>query len=98
MGKKKKRRPGFHFPTHVYLGGKKEKKKKNLPAHVYLGGKKKKKPTGTRLLGREKKKLKNLPIGRVRTHPLKVSVQNNIQWTKHLRYYKYGNLLVLTII
>ena len=51
---KKKRRPGFHFPTHVYLGGKKEKKKK-LPAHVYLAGKKKK-PSGTRLLGREKKR------------------------------------------
>ena len=53
---KKKRRPGFHFPTHVYLGGKKEKKKKNLPAHVYLGGKKKKKTNWHTFIREGKKK------------------------------------------
>ena len=56
-GKKKKEDLDFTFQHTFIWEGKKKRKKKTFQHTFIWEGKKKKKPTGTRLLGREKKKI-----------------------------------------
>ena len=69
FGRKKKKKK--HVQHTFIWEGEKNYIKQTSSTHVCFGGKK------------IKKKLKNFPIGRVRTHLLKVSVQNGNQWSKH---------------